>query len=166
MFQHRSYVIALENAPQVNGMYVDETPKGLSFRNYENLLLLGGGDHRTGKKGGGWQELRAFAARHYPGAVEKYHWATQDCITLDGVPYIGRYASGTENLYVATGFNKWGMTSSMVAATLLTDMCCGTGSMTAPFRASGLPSADYSGSWTGTLPRISNCLGFLMTACP
>lgn len=122
MFQHRSYVIALENAPQVNGMYVDEAPKGLSFRNYENLLLLGGGDHRTGKKRGGWQELRAFAARHYPGAVEKYHWATQDCITLDGMPYIGRYASGTENLYVATGFNKWGMTSSMVAAALLTDM--------------------------------------------
>lgn len=132
MFQHRSYVIALENAPQVNGMYVDEAPKGLSFRNYENLLLLGGGDHRTGKKGGGWQELRAFAARHYPGAVEKYHWATQDCITLDGVPYIGRYASGTENLYVATGFNKWGMTSSMVAAALLTDMVHGKGS---PYQA-------------------------------
>lgn len=125
MYQHRSYVIALENASQVNGMYVDDADKGLSFRNYENLLLLGGGDHRTGKKSGSWRELRDFAARHYPGALEKYHWATQDCITLDGVPYIGRYSANTEGLYVATGFNKWGMTSSMAAATLLTDMLQG-----------------------------------------
>lgn len=51
MYQHRSYVIALEGAPQVNGMYVDEAPKGMSFRTYENLLLVGGGDHRTGFAG-------------------------------------------------------------------------------------------------------------------
>lgn len=125
MYQHRSYVIALEGAPQVNGMYVDEAPKGMSFRTYENLLLVGGGDHRTGKTGGGWQELRDFAAKHFPGAVEKHHWATQDCITLDEVPYIGRYSKNTANLYVATGFNKWGMTTSMVAATLLCDMLAG-----------------------------------------
>lgn len=125
LYQHRSYVIALENAPQVHGMYVDEACKGMSFRNYENLLLLGGGGHRTGKSGGGWRELRVFAARYYPQATEKYHWATQDCMPLDGAPYIGRYASGTPNLYVSTGFQKWGMTTSMAAATLLTDMLLG-----------------------------------------
>ena len=43
-------------------------------------------------------------------------------MTLDGIPYIGAYSANTTNLYVATGFNKWGMTSSMVAATLLCDM--------------------------------------------
>ena len=46
-------------------------------------------------------------------------------MSLDGIPYIGRYSARTENLYVATGFNKWGMTSSMVAATLLTDLILG-----------------------------------------
>ena len=46
-------------------------------------------------------------------------------MTLDGVPYIGRYSKATPNLYVATGFNKWGMTSSMVAATLLSDLVQG-----------------------------------------
>ena len=51
MYQHRSYVIALKNAADVKGMYVDEKDKGLSFRNFNNLLLLGGGSHRTGKKG-------------------------------------------------------------------------------------------------------------------
>ena len=89
LYQHRSYVIALENAPNVDGMYVDEAQTGMSFRNYKNLLLVGGGDHRTGKQGGAWQELRDFA------------------------------------LYVATGFNKWGMTSAMVSAMVLCDLVQG-----------------------------------------
>lgn len=122
MYQNRSYVIALANAPDVKGMYVDASKKGLSFRNYKNLLLLGGGSHRTGKKGGNWQELRDFAARHYPDAKERCHWAAQDCMTLDDIPYIGPYSARTENLFVATGFNKWGMTSSMAAAMILCDM--------------------------------------------
>jgi len=125
MYQHRSYVIALENAPNVNGMYVDEAQKGMSFRNYEDLLLIGGGDHRTGKKGGNFKELEDFANRHYPNAKIRYCWATQDCMTLDGVPYIGKYSASTTDLYVTTGFNKWGMTSSMVSAMLLTDMVLG-----------------------------------------
>ena len=122
MYQHRSYVIAYKNAPDVNGMYVDEALKGVSFRNYKDLLLIGGGDHRTGKKGGNWQEISTFAARHYPTVKEVYRWATQDCMTLDEIPYIGQYSGRTSSLYVATGFNKWGMTSAMVAAMILRDM--------------------------------------------
>lgn len=122
MYQHRSYVIALENAQDVDGMYVDEAQNGMSFRNYKNLLLVGGGDHRTGKKGGSWNELRSFASKVYPGSKESFCWATQDCMTLDSVPYIGHYSANTPNLFVATGFNKWGMTSSMVSAMVLSDM--------------------------------------------
>lgn len=120
MYQHRSYVIALENAPDLDGMYVDQAQDGMSFRNHDGLLLIGGGGHRTGKTGGSWEELRRFASLYYPGSVERYRWATQDCMTLDGVPYIGHYSKGTSNLYAATGFNKWGMTSSMVSAMVLT----------------------------------------------
>ncbi len=125
LYQHRSYIIALENAPDLNGMYLDETHTGLSFRNYKDLLLVGGGGHRTGKQGGCWQEIRGFAEKYFPKAKEKYAWAAQDCMTLDGVPYIGRYSSRTKDLYVATGFNKWGMTSSMAAASLLCDLIQG-----------------------------------------
>ena len=46
-------------------------------------------------------------------------------MTLDGIPYIGAYSSSTENLYVATGFNKWGMTSSMISAMILCDLVQG-----------------------------------------
>lgn len=125
MYQQRSYVLALENAANVEGMYIDEAKNGMSFRNYKNFLLIGGGGHRTGKKGGAFKELRTFSQRYYPNAIEKYHWATQDCMTLDGVPYIGSYSARTANLYVATGFNKWGMTSSMVSAMILCDLIQG-----------------------------------------
>ncbi len=125
MYQHRSYVLALENARDVRGMYLDADERGLSFRNYGELLLLGGGSHRTGNDGGNWRELRRFAARHYPNAKEVAHWATQDCMTLDGVPYVGRYGGSTEGLYVITGFNKWGFTSAMAGAMVLTDLLMG-----------------------------------------
>ena len=125
LYQHRSYVLALENAPAVGGMYVDEGEKGLSFRDYGDYLLLGGGGHRTGKKGGGWRKLEAFAREHYPQARVAARWATQDCMTLDGVPYAGAYSKGAEGLYVITGFNKWGMTSSMAAALVLADLLQG-----------------------------------------
>ncbi|MDE5863927.1 MAG: FAD-dependent oxidoreductase, partial [Lachnospiraceae bacterium] len=128
MYQHRSYVLALASKEkskaglQVDGMYVDEDKTGMSFRNYGDILLLGGGGHRTGKKGGNWEELRQFAEKHYAGTKELCAWAAQDCMTLDDVPYIGRYSGRTKDLYVATGFNKWGMTGAMVSARLLCDM--------------------------------------------
>ena len=125
MYQSRSYVIALEDAAQVHGMYIDESGKGLSFRNYGKLLLLGGGSHRTGKNGGKYEVLRAFKNEQYPAAKERYHWAAQDPITLDGAPYIGHYSKRTPHIYVATGFNKWGMTGAMVSAMLLSDMLLG-----------------------------------------
>ncbi|MBO5136475.1 MAG: FAD-dependent oxidoreductase [Clostridia bacterium] len=122
MYQHRSYVLALKNAKTVKNMYVDEKDDGLSFRSYKDVLLLGGGGHRTGGKGGGWTELERIKKEYYPEAKIVTKWATQDCMTLDSIPYIGRYSKGTPDLYVATGFNKWGMTSSMVSAMLLSDM--------------------------------------------
>ncbi len=137
LYQIRSYVIALENAPDVGGMYVDTQEKGLSFRNYDGLLLLGGESHRTGKKGEGWQGVERFVRRYYPNARETARWAAQDCMSLDGIPYIGQYSRKTPNLYVASGFNKWGMTSSMAAALLLRDMVLGRDS---PYRDLFSPS--------------------------
>ncbi len=122
LYQERSYVLALGGGPQLCGMYVDEAKKGMSFRNYKGYLLVGGGDHRTGKEGGNYRELKAFSAINYPEYPIKYQWATQDCMSLDGVPYIGRYSKNLPNVFVATGFNKWGMTNAMVSAELLCDM--------------------------------------------
>lgn len=124
-YQYRSYVLALENAQDVGAMYISVFSDGLSLRNWGDTLLLGGRGHKTGKKSGGFAELWAFAASHYPGCRIRESWATQDCITPDDIPYIGRYARSLPNFYVATGFNKWGMTSAMAAAQILTDKIIG-----------------------------------------
>lgn len=125
LYQHRSYVLGLRNAQDVEGMYVDECRTGMSFRNCGDLLLLGGGGHRTGQKGGNWNELRTFAQKIYSHSTEQYHWAAQDCMSLDDIPYIGQYSKSTRGFYVASGFNKWGMTGAMTAAMILTDMILG-----------------------------------------
>ena len=100
---------------------IDSLSKDIST----DVLIVGGGGHRTGKRGGCWAELEAFAKKHCKNAETVAKWAAQDCMTLDDVPYIGQYAKSTPNVFVATGFNKWGMTNAMAAAEILCDLICG-----------------------------------------
>ena len=110
LHQERSYVLALETAEPVDGMWIGFGGEKLSLRHYKNLLLLGGGGHRTGENsaGGKYAMLREKAKELFPDAREVAHWSAQDCVT-----------------YVATGFGKWGMSSSMVAAQLLRRLIAG-----------------------------------------
>lgn len=127
MHQERSYVVALENAQKLKGMYIDENKDGYSFRTYKNLLLLGGGSTRTGNsiENGSYNKIREYSKLLYPVAKEKYNWSAQDCMTSDGLPFIGSYSKEMPNVYVITGFNKWGMTTSMVASIIVSDNIMG-----------------------------------------
>ncbi len=125
LYQDRSYVVAVKDAPDVKGMYLEDKEDGFSFRNYKNYLLVGSGGHRTGKKGEGYEASERFCEKILPYKEISYRFSTQDCMSLDGIPYIGRYSKHSEDIYVASGFNKWGMTSSMVAADILSDMIMG-----------------------------------------
>ena len=120
MHQEREYFLAAENCENVEGMYVSDGG-GLSLRNMGDLLYVGGAAHRTGKPGVGWTPAEDFIKKYYPYAKIKFKWATQDCITLDGMPYIGKYSRFVPNLYVVTGFNKWGMSMSAAAAEIISD---------------------------------------------
>ena len=165
LYQQRSYALSLENAPQLTGMYLDEQENGLSFRSHNGALILGGGGHRTGKQGGNWRELEQFIQVHYPEATITHRWATQDCMSLDGIPYIGQYSARTPNLFVATGFNKWGMTTSMVAAQLLTDLITGKGS---PYAEVFSPSRSMVHVQLGinAMESTKNLLSFSAKRCP
>lgn len=131
--QERSYVVALEGQEvpdKLSGIYYSVDQGGLSLRSASGKLLLGGGSHRTGKKVcycemTGFFYLREQAKKYYPDAMETAYWAAQDCMPHDGISFIGRYSLFRPYWYVATGFHKWGMTSSMVSAMVISDMICG-----------------------------------------
>lgn len=127
LYQSRSYVLALENAAELKGAYQSIDSDGLYLRNYGELTLFGGGDHRTGEnsEGGKYKQLRKKAAELWPKSLESTYWSAQDCMTPDGVPYIGRFSRSRPDWYVATGFGKWGMTSSMVSAMLISRKIAG-----------------------------------------
>lgn len=127
LHQERSYLMALEKAPVLSGMYIDENPNGMTFRPYENYLIMGMGNHRTGENtsGGYYDELSEAARRLFPHTVQVFKWSNQDCMTPDAIPFIGKYSNSTPNMYVATGFNQWGMSGAMVAAELIKCEICG-----------------------------------------
>lgn len=116
--QQRSYLLALTGAPELAGMYIDQKSGGLSLRQAGEYLLLGGQGHRTGvtPPDAPYAALRQAAQALYPIAQVAAAWSAQDCMSLDRILYAGAYARTQPDQYVATGFDKWGMTGAMVAA--------------------------------------------------
>jgi len=89
---------------------------------------LGGADHKTGSKidlSNAYKILEDKVRKYYPDCKVLYKWNTEDCITLDKIPYIGEFSHFMTNMYIGTGFNKWGMTSSNVAANIIVDKILG-----------------------------------------
>ena len=125
--QERSYVVALSGCKKIKGMYYGIDEDGLSVRQAGDYLLLGGSSHRTGDNdsGGAYEFLEKAAAQYFLDGKVEARWSAQDCMPHDGIPFIGRYSVFTPHLYVATGFQKWGMTSAMIAAMILRDELCG-----------------------------------------
>lgn len=127
----RSYVVAGPvDGPVAAGMYL-APDAGWSVRPWMSpdgpVLLVGGEGHSMTDHIGSaahYKGLTELAARSF--AVDaKYRWSAFDYSTTDGVPFIGRLSSGSDRRYVATGFHKWGMTTSMVAAMVISDAIAG-----------------------------------------
>lgn len=138
MYQSSSYVIGIKtNEKLPDGMYINVEEPKLSFRtaidkDNNKILLIGGAGHKTGEKvtyEGTYGILERKAKELYKDSEIIYRWSTRDAITLDKIPYIGEYSSMYKNMYVATGFNKWGMTTSNVAANIVTEKIKGNGSI-------------------------------------
>lgn len=129
MYQSTSYIIAVDTKKTLfNGMYINDTSPIFSYRTVKyqgkDLLLIGGGDHKTGQPSC-YQDtygiLEQEARKFYPNCEVLYRWNTRDCISLDKIPYIGSYSASMPGIFVGTGFKKWGMTLSNVAANVIVD---------------------------------------------
>ncbi|KGK87802.1 (2Fe-2S)-binding protein [Desulfosporosinus sp. HMP52] len=130
LYTERAYaVVAKVKEPFPGGMYINaETPtrslRSLPTEDGERVLIVGE-KHKTGHGENLVQHylnLMDFAEELFTVEDFPYRWSTQDCTTLDDIPYIGQMTSDRPNLYIASGFRKWGMTHSTVSGLILRDL--------------------------------------------
>jgi glycine/D-amino acid oxidase-like deaminating enzyme/nitrite reductase/ring-hydroxylating ferredoxin subunit len=129
MYAERSYAIGIKtNKEYPGGMYIsaDSPTRSIRYTPIDggNLLILGGENHKTGQGVdtlSHYVALENFAKDVFDLSEYHYRWSAQDLVTLDKVPYIGPLTRDKEHILVATGYKKWGMTSGILAAHLLTD---------------------------------------------
>ena len=136
LHQERSYIIAANSGSvDIAGMYINaEKPVNSIRMQHEkdrDWLLLGGYGHKTGREDddkSGYSSLEDFLHDDFIKADQTpaYRWSAQDCMTLDGLPYVGAVSSNDPDVYVATGYEKWGMTNSAAAAMMITDSITGS----------------------------------------
>lgn len=91
-------------------------------------LLVGGAGHTVGRAKhptDALAELEAWTRRHFPDATRTHLWSAQDYAPVDGLPYVGPILPDSDTIYVATGFNKWGMTNGAAAALALSGRLLG-----------------------------------------
>ncbi|EGA88620.1 FAD dependent oxidoreductase [Planococcus donghaensis MPA1U2] len=139
---NRSYAIAAKVSGKVpNDMYISGDMPSRSLRyapgeNGEKLLLIGGDGHATGKSSSEtiehYYNLEKFGNEHFGIEEIPYRWSSQDMTTLDTIPYIGTITAGYNNILVATGFHKWGMSNGALAGMLLSDQVLGNENRYAP----------------------------------
>jgi glycine/D-amino acid oxidase-like deaminating enzyme/nitrite reductase/ring-hydroxylating ferredoxin subunit len=122
----RSYVVAgpYEGAEAREGMYLSTESPAHSIRVHEldgrPWLLVGGESHKTGQGDAAERYLRLEGwARERFRLEPTLRWATQDQMPADGVPFIGPVDPVSSNVFVATGFRKWGLATGAAAGELL-----------------------------------------------
>ena len=122
----RSYVVAAphDGPAATEGMYLSTESPAHSVRVHEldgqPWLLVGGESHKTGH-GDPAERYRSLEqwARERFGMEPVLRWATQDQMPMDGVPFVGPVDPVSRNVYVATGFRKWGLAMGTAAGELL-----------------------------------------------
>src|SRR5699024_590967 len=130
MYADRSYILAAKSDLQYpGGMYITAETPTRSIRKTmmdgEELWLIGGESHKTGQGDSTityYEALQYFATQHFSISEFLYRWSAQDLVTLDKMPYIGRVTEKQDNVFVATGYRKWGMTNGTAAAKLIRNL--------------------------------------------
>jgi glycine/D-amino acid oxidase-like deaminating enzyme/nitrite reductase/ring-hydroxylating ferredoxin subunit len=120
----RSYALAFEHPGAPSGMFLSAGGSVRSVRdapgpNGSFRLLVGGNGHTVGRTRSAMahvDELRRWTARYFPGAVETHRWSAQDYRSHDGIPFVGKLPRGGGHIFLATGYDKWGMTNAVAAA--------------------------------------------------
>jgi glycine/D-amino acid oxidase-like deaminating enzyme/nitrite reductase/ring-hydroxylating ferredoxin subunit len=129
MHPERSYALAAQiDGDPPPGMFINAGSAVRSIRAHpvgsEELLLIGGEGHKVGQGGSTasrYERLRDFAVENFGIHSVEYRWSTQDNVSVDDAPYVGRLTPCSRGCFVATGFGKWGLAMGVAAAAILTD---------------------------------------------
>lgn len=137
MYQSQNYCLAFmakdkKFASGISYESIDET--GFEYRRVGDVILCDGVSIRTGEKPyhSKYRMLQKHISKHFENAQEVVRYCAQDCITMDHLPYAGRYSHFQDNVFVVTGFNKWGMTNSFITTKTVSDMITGKLAIDAP----------------------------------
>ncbi len=128
---YMTYVIAARVPPgSVSRVLCWDTGDPYHYvRLHEDLLIVGGEDHKTGQADDAparHARLEAWARSRFPmlGPVE-FAWGGQVMETIDYLGFIGRNPMDHENVYVATGDSGMGLTHGTIAGMLIADLVSG-----------------------------------------
>ena len=122
-------------------------------------LLVGGEGHGVGRvrsENEHVERLRSWTQEYYPDAVETHAWSAQDYASHDGLPYVGPLPRGGGDIYLATGYDKWGMTNAVASALDLTGQILGAARRPGPSPYTvGSPGPEVPCDWVGSTPTSS-----------
>lgn len=130
---NRSYLLAAKAKKKLpDGMFISAEKPGYSLRatmeNNEQIVFIGGQGHSAGHKENtldSYEKLYEFGNELFDLEEVLYRWSSQDPMPLDRVPYIGKYSMLHDNIFVATGFQKWGMSNGTLAGMIIRDHILG-----------------------------------------
>ena len=123
-----SYIVAAPYDGDLKGMYISPDKHHYSIlpitSGDKKLLLIGGEKHipGLGSPTKRHAKLASYAESHFGVSSIDYRWKAMDYLAYDDVPLIGKVYPWSKHLYTATGFHKWGLSTSMVAGTILRDL--------------------------------------------
>lgn len=129
----RSYALAFDHPEPPTLMMLSAGRPSRSVRDAPGpqgsvKLLVGGEGHSVGRvrsEREHVERLRSWTHEFYPDAVETHGWSAQDYSSHDGLPYVGPLPRGGGDIYLATGYDKWGMTNAVASALDLTGQILG-----------------------------------------
>jgi nitrite reductase/ring-hydroxylating ferredoxin subunit len=127
----RSYAQSFEVPPASlpDGMFLNVETPTRSVRTSGPLLLTGGNGHAVGREPSPRrraEQLTAWTQQHWPGAMLTHAWSAQDYTPAHHVPFVGWFPRGGGRVFLATGFDKWGLTNGVSAALTLEADILGT----------------------------------------
>lgn len=130
LYPERAYLMGIHiRTGYPEGMYINAENPSRTLRTHisggETLLLIGGETHKTGHGSdmhNHYDIIRDFAQSNFDVIDMPYRWSAQDYTAMNEIPLVGHMTSGKNRIYVATGFQKWGMSNGTASAMIISDL--------------------------------------------